>query len=236
MSSIPSIYKELAGSLAESGSALVIALMATLLMTTLGSALLMICITETKISAHYRLSVEALYGADAAIERAIVDLRALPNWDNALSGVVTSSFTDGPPAGTRQLPGRTIDLTVLTNNLRCGKPSCSDDDVSTFSTERPWGRNNPLWQPYAWGPIRQDMTGSASDISSYIVVWIGDDQDDVDGDPLHDDPTSTNSGHGVVALIAHAYGPEQVRRVVAATIIRPSTAPQLKVVSWREVR
>ena len=76
----------------------------------------------------------------------------------------------------------------------------------------------------------------AGDLSTYIVVWIGDDQDDVDGDPLHDDPMSDEPGHGVVALVAHAYGPEQVRRVVAATIMRPSTAPHPKVVSWREVR
>ena len=120
-----------------------------------------------------------------------------------------------------------------------------------FTAERPWGINNPRWELYAWGPIRQVTSAITGEPHMYVVVWIGDDQDDIDGDPLHDGVMPDNPGSGVVALVAHAYGPEQVRRVVAATIARgpagaapdssdesstPAQPPRPRIVSWREVR
>src|SRR5262245_58714733 len=59
---------------AERGSALVLALMATLVMTTLGSALVLLALTETRIVQVTSAGVEALYGAGAALERAVLDL------------------------------------------------------------------------------------------------------------------------------------------------------------------
>ncbi len=53
----------------EEGMAVVIALMAMMLMMALGMALVMTTMTETRISANYREGSEALYAADAAIER-----------------------------------------------------------------------------------------------------------------------------------------------------------------------
>ena len=58
----------------ERGVALVIALLAMVLMTALGMALMLVSETETLISANYRDSVEAGYAADAGIERVMQDV------------------------------------------------------------------------------------------------------------------------------------------------------------------
>jgi hypothetical protein len=56
----------------ERGISLIIALMSTLLLTALGLGLVMITITETMISANFRDGGEAVYAADAGVERVIV--------------------------------------------------------------------------------------------------------------------------------------------------------------------
>src|SRR5262245_45939044 len=105
--------------------------MAMTLMLAFGSALVLIAITETKISAYYASGIEALYAANAAIERALVDLAQLPTWDAALNGTATSTFTDGGRGGIRIVSGTRIDLDEATRTLRCGRPApCSDADVS----------------------------------------------------------------------------------------------------------
>ena len=53
----------------EDGVALIIALMATMLLTGLGMTLMLLSNTETQISSNYRNSQEGLYAADAAVER-----------------------------------------------------------------------------------------------------------------------------------------------------------------------
>ena len=56
----------------ESGVALIIALLAIVLMTALGMALMLNSQTETMISANYRDATEAEYAADAGIERVML--------------------------------------------------------------------------------------------------------------------------------------------------------------------
>src|SRR5947208_7611793 len=114
----------------EDGIALIVALMAMMLMMALGIALVLTTTTETKISGNYREGTEALYAADAAVERVMDDILTVPDWNNILNGTVTSAFIDGPAFGQRTLPnGTKIDLTEATNVVRCGKTStCSDAD------------------------------------------------------------------------------------------------------------
>jgi hypothetical protein len=101
--------------------------MATLVMTTLGSALVLLAVTETRIVQVTAAGIEALYGADAAIERAMLDLAALPDWDDALAGRAVSGFVDGPPRGVRVFAGARIDLDEATNLLRCGRRAACRD-------------------------------------------------------------------------------------------------------------
>ena len=56
--------------------------MITALLGTLGGALVVLVATETLISANHRDALEALYAADAGIERAIGDLRTLSDWQS----------------------------------------------------------------------------------------------------------------------------------------------------------
>jgi Tfp pilus assembly protein PilX len=69
----------------ERGSALVVALLSLLLLTALGLALTLTTTTETAISANQRMGQEAMNAADAAIERAMQDLLAMPDWNRATS-------------------------------------------------------------------------------------------------------------------------------------------------------
>ena len=95
----------------ERGAALVVALMATMLLSALGLALILTTTTETKITGNYTYAQEALYAADAAIERTVQDVLTVPDWNDMLSGAQRSAFVDGSPSGTRTLPnGAVIDL------------------------------------------------------------------------------------------------------------------------------
>lgn len=213
----------------ESGVALIIAMMTVLLMTALGVALMMMTMTESKISANYREGSEALYAADAGIERVMQDLLTVPDWAKLLDGSTTSAFIDGPPSGSRTLPdGTTIDLTQATNMVRCGKTACSDADLAAVTEERPWGANNPKWQLYAYGPMADMIPTGTINSRDYVIVWVGDDPAECDGNPLVDGgapiaPCVTNMGKGVLALLTHAYGPDGVRRVIEATVARTDT-------------
>ena len=86
---------------AEEGTALIIALMATMLLTALGAAMIMVTTTETKISNNFSDAQEALYAADAAVERVVQDLLMVPRWNDSFTGVATSGFIDGAAGAVR---------------------------------------------------------------------------------------------------------------------------------------
>ena len=55
--------------------------------------------SESMIARNFRAAGEGRYAADAAIERALVDLAAAPDWNAVLAGGRPSTFVDGPPSG-----------------------------------------------------------------------------------------------------------------------------------------
>src|SRR5918996_889494 len=89
----------------ERGTALIIALMAMMLLTALGAAVVMVSNTETHIASNYRNSQEALYAADAAVERVVQDLLLIPRWNDILGGTAQSGFVDGASTASKTLPG-----------------------------------------------------------------------------------------------------------------------------------
>ena len=225
----------------EDGIAMVVAMMAMLLMTALGVALVLTTSSETMIAHNFRNSHEALYAADAVIERAMDDVLTVPDWNKLLDGSTQSAFVDGPPSGARTLPdGSTIDLTQALNMSNCQKvTTCSDADLNAYTSERPWGLNNPRWKLYAYGNLR-DMLPATDTINSpyYVMVMVGDDPSDNDGNPLLDgggagpcapgqsgmgDPPPCNPGYGVLALRAEAFGPRGAHKVIEITIARTDT-------------
>ena len=202
----------------ERGSALVIALMMVTLLAALALSLALSAMTEAKISVSYLAGVEALYSADAAVERVTGDLLAIPDWNRVLDGTVASDVTDGPP-GVRQLPdGSSLDLTQV-----------------RVADVGPWGANNPRWQLFASAWLSAMLPAGSETPRAYVAVWVGDDAAETDGNPLLD-------SNETILLLAHAYGRGGVRRAIEATISR-ARAPAseggapigVRLLSWREV-
>jgi hypothetical protein len=201
----------------DDGSALIIALMSMMLLTALGTVVMMVSRTETAIANNYRNSQEALYAADAAIERVVQDLLMVPRWNDILAdgggGVagVTSSFTTGSPAVATTLPaGGRMTLNTATATLQ-----------AATDTANLWGANNPRWRLFAWGPLSELLDGSTIDSPMYVAVWVADDPADgpttgaADGNPLLD-------ANGTLTLRAEAIGPSGTRKTIEVTIARTS--------------
>jgi hypothetical protein len=242
----------------ERGAALIVALMAMLLMMALGTALILTTSTESKISRNFKTGSEALYAADAGLERAVDDLRTMPDWSATLSGAAQSAFVDGTPAGTRALAdGRRIDLGEILNLANCQKATaCSSSDMDDVTAERPWGPNNPRWQPFAWGHLNDIAPVGTVYSPFYVVVMVADDPSENDGDPLRDgvvlcapgQVTVCNPGTGVLALRAEAFGPFGAHKLLELTIARTdltgseedyndgSGQAGIRILSWREMR
>ena len=210
----------------EHGVAMIIAMMAMLLMSALGMALVMTTTSETLISGNFRNGQEALYAADAGVERAMEDILTVPDWNKLLDGSTQSAFVDGAPSGARTLPdGSTIDLTQAINMANCQKiTTCTDVEMNALTAERPWAANNPRWKLYSYSKL-QDLLPATNTINSqyYVIVMVGDDPSENDGDPSKDGAAATNPGSGVIAMRAEAFGPRGAHKVIELTLSRTDT-------------
>ena len=219
----------------DRGMALVLVLLCAMLFLALGGALVIVVSSEAAISATFRESAVALSAADAAIVRVLPDLAAAPDLNAILTGAVTSSFIDGPPQAPRRLPdGTSLDLAAATNVERCGETACTDAQMDAVTVERPWGANNARWQTYGSGWLR-DLTPQAAGMPhAYVVVWVGDDPLETDGNPLTDDGDVNAPGHDVVLLRAAAYAAYSARRRIEVVARRDGGA--VRMTSWREIQ
>ena len=194
----------------EQGTALIIALLSMMLLTALGAAVVMVTNTETQIASNYRNSQEALYAADAAVERVVQDLLMVPRWNDILTGSAASAFVDGAINQQKTLPsgGRVT--------LCCGDATATGQLQNETNTANQWGANNPLWRLYAWGPMTELLPTGLIESPMYVAVWVADDPAETDGNPQND----TN---GTLTLHAEAYGPQGTRKVVEVTVGRTAT-------------
>lgn len=230
----------------EGGAALVVALQTVAIVMALGAALVLVTTTESAIASNFRAGSEAFYAADAALERALADLRASPDWTGILAGRERASFTDGPPSGVRRLrDGTEVNLSSVINLANCLKiTECSDADLVAQTAERPWGANNPRWIAYGYGPLAAAAAPVVVGSPFYVVVLAGDDPSENDDDPLLDGvsgATASNPGRGIILVRAEAFGPGGAHRAVEATIGRlravdagvERLGPELHVLAWR---
>jgi len=201
----------------DDGSAIVIALLATMLIAALGQGLVLLADTEQAIAANAHAGTEALYAADAGIACVVSELRRTTAWTGVLAGSLSSAFVDGTRTP-RGPSGEIIDLNALTSALQ----------ASAAATD-PWGADNPSWRLYAYGPLAS-FTGSPRD-RAYVAVWVADDPADGDGNPVVD-------SNRVLTLLATGFGPSRSVRRIQATVGAPAGGVQSRprVVSWREVR
>jgi hypothetical protein len=194
----------------QSGVALIIALMAMMLLTALGAAVVMVSNTETHIAGNYRNSQEALYAADAAVERVVQDLLLIPRWNDILSGTAQSGFVDGSMTASKELPSGGA------MTLCCGTNTATAQLQAETDTLNQWGANNPQWKLFAWGPLTDMLPNDQIDSPMYVAVWVADDPAETDGNPATD-------GNGTLTLHAEAVGPSGTRKVIEVTVARTSS-------------
>ena len=214
----------------ERGMALIVALMSMLLLTALGLGLIMTTMSETMITTNYKENAEAMYAADAGIERVMQELLTVADWNRILTGQVRSSYVDGDPSGSRVLPGGgEVDLSAATNMLNCGKTtSCSDAEMNTRTDDRPYGVNNPRWRLYAYAPLTSIIETQTVASPMYVAVWLADDPAETDGDPNADGGPpaagySSNPGGGILLMRAQAFGPQGTITIIETTLGRTDT-------------
>ena len=227
---------------ADAGSALVLVVLTTGVLVTLGLVLALVATVETDVVATTSEGTQALALAEAAAEHALSDLSGLRSWDTALAGTVASSFFDGA-TGSRFFGGTIVDLSRETAVLLCDTITCAGRSLDAVTANRPWGRNNPRWRVFASGPAA-DLMGQGVR-PGYAVVWIGDDPAENDADPLKDGGppvaeagTGVNPGQDVLVLRVAAWGARGARRELELTVERADlqahTGLRLRV--WRELR
>ena len=195
-----------------------------LILAAIGAAVSVASRTETLIAANFRQERETLYAAEGAVAQAVLDMASHPDWSLVLSGVASSTFTDGAAIGPRRLPGGDV------VNLCCTAPSLTTSVQDRAMGGRSWGADTPQWQMFAWGPVANWLPSGGIDSALYTVVWVADDPEDGDGNPAVD-------SNSMVLLHGRALGPLGGRQVIEAQIRReaPHPAP-VRIISWREGR
>lgn len=202
----------------DEGSALILALLAAVLLASLGAGLVLLGSTEGAIATNFRVGFEARYAAEAAAERAVEDLLRLDDWTNALSGAAPSTFVDGTLVPVLAA-GRPLDLVGMTMSLQ------QQSDLASS-----WGANNPQWRLFAYGPLSA-ITGTGTVQSpAYLVAWVADDPAETDGNPFVD-------SNARITVIARSVALFQSTRVVEVTMGRVSSgAAGVRILGWREVQ
>jgi hypothetical protein len=219
----------------ERGIALVMALLAIAAFSALGLSLILGSSLDRLTSGNHRDVTTSLNAADAAVALAVRELDRIADWTPVLQGSVQSSLVDGPP-GVRSLAGGgRLDLTVLTNEITCGRrTACSDTLIAEATLSRPWGVNNAHWRLFAHG--RLDDVDPSSNQSPYLVVWVADDASETDGNRSVDGGGAGGEGEGVLRLRADAFGPGALRSAIECTVVRQCSSagcePGIRVQSW----
>jgi hypothetical protein len=93
---------------------------------------------------------------------------------------------------------------------------------------------------FACGKVSDMLPTGTVNSPFYVIVMIGDDPSENDNDPLHDGVSEVNSGSGVLAVRAEAWGPSGAHKVLELTLARADSIQPgqagVRLLSWREVR
>lgn len=205
----------------ERGSAILIALLTTLLLGSIGAALTVVTSTETLIAGAHRHAEEAAAAAEAAFELALHDLAAQATWSSVLApppANITSTFVDHQQVVAAP-DGRPLDLARLTADRQ------RDSDAAYGA----FGADSPRWRLFLHSPLQAVLPSGTFAVGAYLVAWVADDGGDGDGDPAAD-------ANGRILVHAEAYGAAGARRAIEGAIGRSSAGGALQVLSWRELR
>lgn len=210
---------------AEKGVALIVVLLMMALFGAIGAGLVIISSSETLIAANFRTSRELIHAAGAGMSLALAELRSAGDWTLVLGGATASVFADGPPTGTRVLPGGgEVSLDALVNLANCDRAApCSPASLNLVTPARPWAENNPRWRLLCYGPLASLVGSVAQGAPYYVVTMVGDDGAENDGDPAVDGREVAglpNPGKDIVRLRAEAIGPRGARYAEEAVVKR----------------
>jgi type II secretory pathway pseudopilin PulG len=227
----------------QRGAALIAVLVVLMLVSAIALGLALTTSLEPAITSAHEASLSSAYAAQAGAAIAIHELATIADWNLVLSGQVRSGVLQSGAGASLVLPdGTRADVASLTNIANCGHPAaCSNAELDAFTTDRPWGPNNPRWQIFGYARMDQFATGPVAPLPAAMIVWVGDDPAELDGNPLRDsrsDPDGTRRpGSGVVVVRAEGFSIRSAHTTVAATVSRQmGGVPSALSVAWRDVR
>jgi hypothetical protein len=205
----------------ESGAALLLALATTALITALAVALIVSVSIETTIVGSARAAQEVFYAADAALERTLHELGLAPDWSGALASPPTlrASFDDGVSV-VRGPDGRLLSMAGVTVERQA--VSALSYGPGVFRADA------PVWRLFGHAPLAAVLPPGLIAQPGYLLVWVGDDGLDGDGDPSHD-------ANGQILVYVDAYGVAGARRGLEAAIARAGTAG-VRLLAWKDSR
>jgi hypothetical protein len=222
------------------GVALIATLLLLLILSAIGLGLILITSLEPLAAANYECAWRARYGAEAGVAMAVHDLIVENAWDAALAGLWNGVHLTALPAEITLPDGTRVGAAALTNLANCGhEAACTEAELASFTTERPWGPNNPRWQPVGFVSLDGLDPGPPGVPVVVVVVWVGDDPAELDGDPMRDtEPAADGTrapGACVVAVRAEGFSARGAHRTVTAAVGRPGPGcwPAGRLLSWR---
>ena len=220
------------------GSALLSVTLLMCLFSAIAIAAAVVIRVEVIVAQRFRHSAEAFHAAEAALQVAVSELRALPSWTSVVNGDQTSQFTQGVFLGGKNLPGGGV------VNVCCGTGSAFDRLAASSRASPVPARRVLVWRPFLWTTF-DALVPRDPPSRLYVIVFAADDEEDVgDGD--------TN---GIVLLRAEAIDPGGLHRTMEALVARPVPEPAagdgsdvtsaeepaarpsvVAILTWREVR
>jgi hypothetical protein len=189
----------------ERGAALLVTLLVGTLLAGVGAVLITLSATETLVSGAHRYVQETTYAAEAALERALLDLGAMGDWTPALR-TVSSTFVDGETRPSAP-DGRRLDLADLTTARQAASDRTSGPAV--------FGADSPRWRLYGHAAFDAVLPPGTPAQPAYLLVWVADDGWDGDGDPTAD-------SNRRLLVAAEAFGAAGAHRRIEAVIACPA--------------
>jgi hypothetical protein len=173
----------------DDGSAVVLAMVVVLLLAAIAFATATTTDIERMSASGEPNRLAVAYAADAALERAMQELQAPPDWTAALNGGVTSALRESGAT----MWGQSIDLAAATTELQ------ANTDAADAR-----GADATRWRLFLSGSLSAMVPGRPRDVLSYLIVWVGDDRAESDGNPLVD-------SNRTIRVHARALGPRDAR-------------------------
>jgi hypothetical protein len=204
------------------GAALLLALVTAALVTAIATTMALTSSTDLLITGSNRASLEAMYAAEAAAQRAIAELAQMGDWSDALLAPpanTVASFDDGVVA-TLAPDGRRLVMAALSTSRQAMSSIAYGPSV--------FGADSPAWRLFGHATLRALVPAGMATAPAYVLVWVADDRFDGDGDAAHD-------ANGRLLVRAEAYGVSGAHRNVELTVDRV-TPGTIRVLSTKDPR